>query len=138
MSESLHERTRAVVERYIAALNAHDPDAIAACVGENFLNEHTSALGTSVRGRAAYRERLPLFLGQFQDLRYEVEDWIVDGDRCAVAYTMSCRYVGGERSHPVVIRGMFRFRVARDVIVHRVDYWDSTEFSRQVQVEAPS
>lgn len=138
MSDSLHERTRAVVERYIAALNTHDPDAIAACVGDDFVNEHTSALGTSVRGRAAYRERLPLFLAQFQDLHYDVEEWIVDGDRCAVAYTMSCRYVDGERWHPVVIRGMFRFRVARDVIVHRVDYWDGTEFSRQVQVEASS
>jgi ketosteroid isomerase-like protein len=138
VSDPLHERTRAVVERYLAALNAHDPDAIAACVDEDFVNEHTSALGTTVRGKAAYRERLPLFLGQFRDLHYDAEDWIVDGDRCAVAYTMSCQYVDGERWRPVVIRGMFRFRVARDVIVHRVDYWDGTEFSRQVQVEASS
>jgi hypothetical protein len=31
---------------------------------------------------------------------------------------------------------MFRFRVVDDLVVHRVDYWDSNEFARQVQQEA--
>jgi steroid delta-isomerase-like uncharacterized protein len=131
-------RTRATVERYLEALNRHDADAVAACVDDAFFNEHTSALGHSVRGRAAYRERLEGFLAQFRDLHYEVEDWIVDGDRAAVPYTMSCTYVGdGDADHhDVTIRGMFRFRVLDDLIVHRVDYWDSNEFARQVQQEA--
>ena len=136
MTESLRERTRAVVERYIAALNARDPDAVVACVAEDFVNEHTAALGTSLHGRAAYRERLPRFFAQFDDLHYEVEDWIVDDDRCAVPYTMSCTFVDAGHSHPVVIRGMFRFRVEGELIVHRVDYWDGTEFTRQVQLES--
>jgi steroid delta-isomerase-like uncharacterized protein len=128
-------RTRATVERYLEALNRHDADAVAACVAENFFNEHTSALGHTLRGRAAYRERLDEFLGQFRDLHYEVEDWIVDDDRAAVPYTMSCTYLrdsDGEPA-PVTIRGMFRFRVLDELIVHRVDYWDSNEFTRQVR-----
>jgi ketosteroid isomerase-like protein len=124
--------TRAAVERYLEALNAGDPDRIAGCVTEHFFNEHTSALGHSLRGRQAYRERLPSFLAQFADLHYEVEDVIVDDDRAAVPYTLRCRW---QDTRPVCIRGMFRFLVADGLIAHRVDYWDSAEFQRQVDAE---
>jgi predicted ester cyclase len=83
--------TGAVVARYIEALNSGDPDRIAGCVTEDFYNEHTSVLGHSRHGRAAYRERLPGFLAEFAGLHYAVEDTIVEDDRAAVAYTMSCR-----------------------------------------------
>jgi steroid delta-isomerase-like uncharacterized protein len=132
--------TRDAVRRFVDALNTGDPDRIAACVTDDFHNEHTSALGHSLRGRAAYRERLPVFLGRFADLRYDVEDLIVDGDRAAAAYRLSCRWLDEDgRAHPVSIRGMFRFRVAGDgLIAHRVDYWDSAEFERQVASAAPT
>jgi steroid delta-isomerase-like uncharacterized protein len=128
--------TRAVVERYLAALGAGDADAAAACVAPDFVNEHTSARGTSIRGRAAYRERLDGFLAQFDDLHYEVEDWIVDGERAAVPYTMTCTFRDGDAARPVRLRGMFRFRVVDGAIVHRVDYWDGEEFRRQIEAGA--
>jgi steroid delta-isomerase-like uncharacterized protein len=112
---------------YIAALNSGDPDAIAACVTEDFVNEHTSAVGHSLQGRAAYRERLPRFLGEMQGLHYDVEDLIAEGDRCALPYTMRGTWCG----HPFSIRGIFRIRVRDGLIAHRVDYWDSLEFMRQ-------
>jgi len=120
--------TRSAVERYIDALNGGDPDRIAACVTEDFINEHTSALGQSRRGRASYRERLPSFLAEFAGLHYEMEDIVVEDDRAAVAYTMTCTC----RDIPVSIRGMFRFRVDDGLISHRVDYWDSAAFLQQV------
>jgi ketosteroid isomerase-like protein len=127
------EATRAAVVRFLDALNGGDPDRIAACVTDDFHNEHTSALGTSLRGRAAYRERLPRFLAQFADLRYDVEDLVVEGDRAAAAYRMSCRWLDDDgRAHPVTIRGVFRFRVAGGAVAHRVDYWDGGEFQRQI------
>ena len=122
--------TAEAVTRYLDALNLGDADLIAGCVAEDFHNEHTSALGHSLHGRTAYRERLPSFLAQFSGLHYDVEDMIVDDDRVAVAYTMTCSW-GSDRK-PVKIRGVFRFRVARGLIAHRVDYWDSAEFTRQV------
>jgi ketosteroid isomerase-like protein len=112
---------------YVAALNSGDPDAIAAWVTDDFVNEHTSAVGHSLRGRAAYRERLPQFLGEMQGLRYEIEDLIVDGDRCAVPYTMTATWSG----HPFRIRGIFRITLRDGLIAHRVDYWDSLDFLRQ-------
>lgn len=130
--------TREVVLAHLEALNAGDPDRIAASVTEDFVNEHTSAAGDSLTGRAAYRERLGAFLGRFTGLRYDVEDVLVDGDRAAVAYTMRCTWRDDEGAgHPVAIRGVFRFRVAGGAVAHRVDYWDGADFERQVSTGGP-
>lgn len=118
-----------MVEAYLAALGGGDPDAVAALVAEDFTNEHTSSAGVSVQGRAAYRERLPGFLGEFEGLRYDVEDVLVEGDRAAVAYRMTARWRG---EHAIVIRGVFRFRVADGLVADRVDCFDSADFERQV------
>ena len=127
MGERVLTGTHQAIGRYLDALNAHDADAVAACVTEDFVNEHTSALGRSVTGRASYRAALTGFLADFADLRYEVEDLLVDGERAAVAYTMTFRRGGA----PERVRGVFRFRVAADgLIAHRVDYWDSGQLSR--------
>jgi ketosteroid isomerase-like protein len=125
--------TRAAVERYLAALNAHDPDAAAACVTADFMNEHTSTRGTTRHGRDAYRAALPGFLAQFVDLHYAVEDVIVEGTRAAVAYRMTCEWLGDDgRRRPVDLRGVFRFAIVGGLIAHRVDYWDGADFERQV------
>jgi ketosteroid isomerase-like protein len=130
--------TAAAVKAYLAALNAHDPDAIAACVAEDFHNEHTSALAHSVHGRAAYRERLTGFLATFEGLHYELEDLVVEADRAAAAYRMSFRVIGSDGiKRPVEIRGVFRFRVRDGLVAHRVDYWDGQEYQRQVEEIAP-
>jgi steroid delta-isomerase-like uncharacterized protein len=126
----------ATVRAYLAALNRGDADAVAACVSEDFVNEHTSALGESITGRQAYRRRLEQFLARFRGLRYEEEQTITEGPLVAVAYRMSASWrrpgadPSGER--PFLIRGIFRFRVEAGLIVHRVDYWDSADFERQV------
>jgi len=119
---------------YIEALNSGNPDRVAELVTERFVNEHTSALGSSIVGREAYRARLPLFLGAFEGLTYEVEDVIVDGQRVALPYTLSARCKGSDGvARPVAIRGMFRFRIEGGLIAHRVDYWDSRSYEEQVE-----
>ena len=120
--------TRAAVERYVAALNGHDADAIAAAVTDDFVNEHTSAHGVSRLGRAAYRDALDGFLARFRDLHYEVEDTLVDGNRAAVAYRLTAVVDG----RPLSIRGVFRLRVRDGLVAHRVDYWDGAEAARQI------
>lgn len=122
---------RHVVEQYLAALNAHDPDAIVSCVAEDFVNEHTSTMAHSRRGRAIYREALEGFLSDFEKLHYEVEQILVDGSAVAVRYRMSfeMRSAGGR---PVSVRGVFVFEVEDGLVVRRVDYWDSGEVQRQL------
>lgn len=123
--------TRAAVEAYLAALNAHDADAVAACVAEDFVNEHTSSMGQSRKGRAEYRAALTGFLEYFGDLRYVPESILVDGESAAVPYVMTFRMrSAGDR--PVRVRGVFVFTVADGLITRRTDYWDSGEVQRQL------
>lgn len=121
---------------YLRALSEADVEAALALVADDFYNEHTSALGVSVRGKAAYAERLPGFLQAFTGLRYEVEDVIAEeaGDgagKVAVPYTLRAVVDG----RPLCVRGMFRFTIAGGRLVHRVDYWDSADAARQLDAK---
>jgi steroid delta-isomerase-like uncharacterized protein len=117
-----------VVRAYLDSFASRDPDVIAAFVSEGFWNEHTSRLGASSHGREEYRHRLPAFLAEFSDVRYEVEEIVAADERVVVAYTMHARW---RETTPIAIRGVFRFRVEDGLIAHRADYWDSSEFLRQ-------
>ncbi|WP_217238067.1 nuclear transport factor 2 family protein [Streptomyces sp. AC555_RSS877] len=123
--------TRTAVEAYLAALNAHDADAVAACVAEDFVNEHTSSMGQSRRGRAEYRAALTGFLENFKDLHYAPESFLVDGGSAAVPYVLTFLMRSAD-DRPVRVRGVFVFTVAGGLITRRTDYWDSAEVQRQL------
>lgn len=117
---------------YLAAFASGDPDRVAARVHPDFHNEHTSALATSCVGREEYRRRLPGFLASFSGLEYHVEDTVTEGDKVVVAYRMTADWQGEDGElHPIAIRGVVRLRIVDDLVAHRVDYWDGTEFLRQ-------
>jgi len=112
---------------YLAAFSTGDPEAVAANVSDDFVNEHTAALGSGCTGIDEYRNRLPGFLASMPGLRYEVEDVVADGSRVVTQYTLHA--VVNER--PIAVRGAMRFDVSDDRITRRVDYWDSLVFQRQ-------
>ena len=118
---------RATVQQYLAALSAADARATVALVTDDFVNEHTSEIGSSVHGRSAYAERLPGFLAQFAALHYEIESTVTEGDRVAVRYRMTANFEG----HPIDIPGVMLFRVADGLVAERTDVWDSLTFLRQ-------
>ena len=118
---------RAICIGYLDAFSTGDPDAVAAFVTNDFVNEHTAALGSGCTGIAEYRRRLPGFLASMPGLTYEVEDVVADGDRVCAAYTL--RTTANDR--PIAVRGVMRFVVRGDRIAHRIDYWDSLVFQRQ-------
>lgn len=128
--------SRAVTERavlaYVEALNAGDRDRIAECVSEDFWNEHIVVGSESLRGRAAYRERLATFLATYRNLHYEVEALIVEDERAALAYRMRFEWGDDEGSLTVTTRGLFRFVVRGGLIAHRIDYRDSADARRQM------
>ena len=108
---------------YLEAFSTGTADAVAAFVTDDFVNEHTAALGGGCVGIDEYRRRLPGFLASMPGLRYEIEDVVAD---CA-AYTL--RTTVNDR--PIAVRGVMRFVVRDGRIAHRIDYWDSLVFQRQ-------
>jgi ketosteroid isomerase-like protein len=130
MPDAAPNSVRDRVTEYLAALSAHDVDRIVACVTDDFVNEHTSALGSTSSGRDVYRGRLPGFLGQFEGLRYQVVDTIVEGERAAVRYRMSATY----EDHALDIPGVMLFVTREGLIAQRTDVWDSLTFLRQTGV----
>lgn len=125
--------TASVARSYLESFAGRDPDAIAAHVSADFVNEHTAALGQGCRGRDVYRERLPGFLADMVDLRYDIEHLVVENNTAAVFYTMTARWQG---EAPISIRGVQRLVIDDGLIVHRVDYWDSAGFLAQASDEA--
>jgi steroid delta-isomerase-like uncharacterized protein len=118
---------RATAERYLAALSSGDPAAVVDLVTEDFENEHTSELGSGLRGRANYAARLPGFLAQFAALQYEVVESIAEGDRVAIRYRLTANFEG----HPLDIPGVMLFHVVDGQVARRTDVWDSLTFLRQ-------
>jgi ketosteroid isomerase-like protein len=116
-----------VAAGYLGSFSSGDPDEIAGWVTDDFVNEHTAALGTGCEGREAYRQRLPGFLRTFEGLRYDVDEIVSQGDRAVAAYTMRADF----QEKPIVIRGVQRLEVRDDKIAHRIDYWDSLQFILQ-------
>ncbi len=116
-----------VCQAYLAAFATGDPNRVTALVTDDFVNEHTAALGSGCTGKAEYASRVPGFLASMPGLRYDVEDVIADGDRVAIAYVL--RTTVNERE--IAVRGVMRFRVEGDLVAHRTDYWDSLVFKQQ-------
>lgn len=116
-----------VCRAYLESFATGDADAVTRWVTDDFVNEHTAALGSGCTGKGEYARRVPGFLASMPQLRYEVEDVIADGDRVAAAYTLHA--VVNDR--PVAVRGVMRFDVRDGLIAKRTDYWDSLVFQRQ-------
>lgn len=133
VSPSTQPSAEHVARSYMASFATGDPDAIAAHVSPDFINEHTAALGSGCTGRTAYRERLPGFLRDMAGLDYQVDHVIADNFHAAVFYTMRARWQNGT---PIEVRGAQRLEIAGGLITHRVDYWDSKVFLDQLEAAA--
>lgn len=116
-----------VCQAYLAAFATANPDAVTALVTDDFVNEHTAALGSGCVGKAEYASRVPGFFASMPGLRYDVEDVVADGPRVMAAYTLHTTV----NDRPIAVRGVMRFRVEGELIAHRVDYWDSLVFKQQ-------
>jgi ketosteroid isomerase-like protein len=117
---------------YLAAFATGDPEAVAAYVTDDFVNEHLAALGSGCEGRDEYRRRLPGFLAMMAGLRYDVadpqRDVIAQDDRVCIGYKLHAVVDGT----PVQVPGVMRFDVRGDRIARRIDCWDSLVFQRQI------
>jgi ketosteroid isomerase-like protein len=118
-----------VVQRYLDAFAAADPDTISALVTDDFVNEHLAELGSGCVGRTEYRRRLPGFLGSFAGARYTVVAiGALDLDGQVVArYRFTAEYDG----MPIDLPGVMWFEIRDGLVARRTDLWDSLTFLRQ-------
>jgi ketosteroid isomerase-like protein len=116
-----------VCTAYLSAFGTGDPDAVTALVTDDFVNEHTAALGSGCIGKDEYVRRVPGFLASMPGLRYEVEDVTANGNSVYAAYTLHTNV----NDRDVAVRGVMRFEVRGELIAKRVDYWDSLVFKQQ-------
>jgi predicted ester cyclase len=112
---------------YLQSFATGDPNRVVANVTDDFVNEHTSAMGSGCEGKDEYSRRVPGFLASMPGLRYEIEDVVADGDRVMAAYTLHTHV----NDRDVAVRGVMRFLVRDGLIAHRTDYWDSMVFKQQ-------
>lgn len=116
-----------VCRAYLAAFGTGDADAVTSMVTDDFVNEHTAALGSGCSGKDEYSRRVPGFLASMPGLRYDVEDVAAQGDNVYAAYTLHTHV----NDRDVAVRGVMHFRVEGELIAQRTDYWDSLVFQRQ-------
>jgi limonene-1,2-epoxide hydrolase len=120
-----------VCAAYLNAFATGDPNAVTAMVTDDFVNEHTAAMGSGCTGKDEYVRRVPGFLASMPGLRYETEDIAADGERVYAAYTLHTHV----NDRDVAVRGVMRFIVRGELIAKRIDYWDSMVFKQQAGLE---
>jgi ketosteroid isomerase-like protein len=112
--------TLAAVERFNAAFNCHDVDAIMACMTADCVLENTRPAPDGVRlvGNAAVRAYWEEFFARSPQARFEVEELFAVADRCVVRWTY--RWVrDGRAGH---VRGVDVFRVRDGQVAEKYAY----------------
>ncbi len=87
MSDEQTTATIEAVDRFNAAFNAHDVDAVMACMTEDAVFESTAPpAGERHEGAAAVRAAWEAFFAASPTAHFEGEDVIATGDRCVVRW----------------------------------------------------
>jgi ketosteroid isomerase-like protein len=108
--------TRSIIERFNAAFNAHDVDAVMALMTDDcvFENTYPPPDGGRFEGQAAVRTNFAAFFAEAPHARFEFEDTFVNEERACVRW----RYDWGA-GH---VRGVDVFRVRNGHIVEKLSY----------------
>jgi steroid delta-isomerase-like uncharacterized protein len=128
--------TAALIERFYAAYNRHDVDAVGGLYAEQAVH-HEVAQCRHGEGRDAIVGGLRHFLGAFPDARWEVTRQFVDGDGAAVSYRLTGTLATplGPFDTPgraLDLEGVHLFECADGAITATADYWDAATFARQM------
>ena len=116
-----------IIRSYLDSFASGDPALVAGHVTDDFKNVQVGLLGTGCSGADTYAKRLVGFLGAFTNLKYEIEELIVDGDKVAAAYRMTFT----DNNRPMEIEGVMVMTIRDGRIAVRKDYWDGLSHIRQ-------
>jgi ketosteroid isomerase-like protein len=83
----MSDQTRAAVERFHDALNAHDIDAVSTCITDDCLFEDTTPPdGTRHVGRDAMLDAVQRFFADSPTANFTIEELVTTGDRALVRW----------------------------------------------------
>jgi ketosteroid isomerase-like protein len=108
------------VQRFNAAVNRHDIDAVMAVMTEDCVFENTNPPpdGARYTGNAAVRAFWAQFFARAPDAAFEVEEVVALGDRCVVRWI----YRKTRDGQPWHLRGVDVFRVRDGKVAEKLAY----------------
>ena len=119
-AEAATAATIEAIERFNAAFNRHDVDAVMAAMTDDCVFEATSPPdGQRFEGQAAVRAAWEGFFGSSPDAAFETEEMFAVGDRCVVRWRYQWTDAQGQAGH---IRGIDLFRVADGKVAEKLAY----------------
>lgn len=114
--------TIAAVERFNAAFDRHDVDAIMAAMTDDCVFENTSPApdGRSYEGQAAVRAFWERFFADSAAAEFTVEELFAAGDRCVVRWHY--RWAPDAPGRAGHVRGVDLFRVRDGLVAEKRSY----------------
>ena len=111
--------TRAAVDRFNEAFNAHDVAGVMAAMTADCVFESTSPpFGERHEGSAAVRRAWEQFFAASPSAHFDAEDVITTGDRCVVQW----RYTWDHDGDSGAIRGVDVLRVRDGLVAEKFAY----------------
>ena len=126
-----------VLQRTVDAWNAHDPDAVAAGYAED-AKIYDVGFPEPLQGRQAIRDLAAGYMAAFSDLRVEVEEPIVSGNRSAQEWKITGTNDGELMGRPATGKSATTYGCATaefgdDGLVHHGgSYWNAAALARQL------
>lgn len=117
---------QSVVERLVAATNAHDLGALVGCFAAGYVNETPAHPPRGFRGREQVRRNWTAIFAGVPDLAARVTASAVDGDRVWTEWEMNGTRVDGT---PHAMAGVIIFQVTGEEIIAARFYLEPVESS---------
>ena len=120
ITETENSATLAVVEKFNAAFNRHDVDAVMNAMTEDCIFENTNPApdGARLVGAEAVRAYWTKFFTNNPDAFFEAEDVFASGDRCVVRWI----YRKTKDGKPWHLRGVDVFKVRNGKVSEKLAY----------------
>ena len=125
-----------LVTDLIAAWNTHDLDRASAFFATDYIGDDV-ALAQPQQGRAGFRRALALYFQALPDVRFALEDLVVEGDRAVAVWTARGTHRGTLMNIPasgrsVAVRGVSIFTLADGQISRATYIWDVAGLLRAI------
>ncbi len=118
---STEEATRSVIDRFGAAFNARDLEAVMAMTTPDVVFDATgpSPDGTRFTGRDEVRRAWAELFASTREPVFDTEELVVAGDRAVVRWRYSWMERGGGSGH---IRGIDLYRIRDGLVAEKLSY----------------